>query len=104
MPHHETYSVVVIIQPKQVEVMSKKRPSLGSDAFIFSVTHTFFFDISYFEFSQLLKKARGIHKTVLFRWRRLAFVVLRCEGNCRTQGKSTTLDGRLLPCPIYIHR
>ena len=36
--------------------MSKKKPSLGSDAFIISVTHTFFFDISYFDSIQLLKK------------------------------------------------
>ena len=43
-----------------------------------------FFDISYFDFIQLLQKARGIYKSVLFRLRRLAFVVLRCEGNCRT--------------------
>ena len=42
--------------------MSKKRPSFGSDAFIISVTHTFFFDISYFDFIQLLKKAQKIYK------------------------------------------
>ena len=42
--------------------MSKKKPSLGSDAFIISVTHTCFFDISYFDLIQLLKKSGGFIK------------------------------------------
>ena len=42
--------------------MSKKRPSFRSDAFIISVTHTFFFDMSYFDFIQSLMKAQGFIK------------------------------------------